>query len=120
MGVGKRYSNESLKDLKSGMSLKLAEALPKAIEMPKIALAPSLRLFLVPSSSIKKQSNSDCVEKVFPMILSANIVFTFLTAFKTPLPKNLLGSPSLNSTASCSPVEAPEGTIALPFQIILC
>ena len=37
-----------------------------------------------------------------------------LTAFKVPLPKYLVLSPSLSSTASCTPVDAPEGTIALP------
>ena len=44
------------------------------------------------------------------------MLLTLLTAFKTPLPKNLLGSLSLNSTASYSPVEAPEGTIDLPLN----
>ena len=42
------------------------------------------------------------------------ISFTFSTAFKTPLPKNS-GAPSLSSTASCSPVDAPEGTAARPM-----
>ena len=42
------------------------------------------------------------------------ISLTFLTAFKVPLPKKRDLSPSLNSNASLSPVEAPEGTIALP------
>ena len=40
--------------------------------------------------------------------------FTFLTAFRVPLPRYLALSPSLNSTASKAPVDAPDGTIALP------
>src|SRR5262245_6729677 len=34
------------------------------------------------------------------------------TAFSTPLPPKRRGSPSRSSTASCSPVDAPEGTAA--------
>ena len=37
-----------------------------------------------------------------------------LTALVTPLPPYLLLSPSLSSTASFSPVEAPDGTAARP------
>ena len=40
--------------------------------------------------------------------------FTFSTAFKTPLPRYRALSPSRNSTASYSPVDAPDGTIARP------
>src|SRR5256886_6948966 len=39
---------------------------------------------------------------------------TFFTASSTPLPPNRFWSPSRNSTASCSPVEAPLGTAARP------
>ena len=51
------------------------------------------------------------------------IVFTFSTAFKTPLPKYLKGSPSRNSKASFSPVDAPEGTDAsalMPESRVTC
>ena len=41
-------------------------------------------------------------------------MLTFSTAFCTPFPKNLSFSPSLNSTASKLPVDAPDGTIAMP------
>ena len=41
--------------------------------------------------------------------------FTLETAFKQPFPKYLDLSPSLNSTASLSPVDAPDGTAALPI-----
>ena len=40
---------------------------------------------------------------------------TFCTAVKTPFPRNLSLSPSLNSTASYIPVDAPDGTAALPI-----
>src|ERR1700692_1378357 len=36
------------------------------------------------------------------------------TALRTPLPRNFDLSPSRSSSASCSPVEAPEGTAARP------
>src|SRR6266540_6814044 len=39
---------------------------------------------------------------------------TLLTALRTPLPPYRLLSPSRSSTASCMPVDAPEGTIAVP------
>ncbi|MNF12282.1 hypothetical protein D3C80_2137090 [compost metagenome] len=42
--------------------------------------------------------------------------FTLSTAFKTPLPKYLFLSSSLNSTASKAPVDAPDGTAALPMN----
>ena len=41
-------------------------------------------------------------------------VLTFSTACWTPFPKYRLASLSRNSTASCSPVDAPEGTAARP------
>lgn len=47
------------------------------------------------------------------MIDSFNSFFIKLIAFETPLPWYLDLSPSLNSKASCLPVEAPEGTYAI-------
>ena len=41
-------------------------------------------------------------------------LFTCSTALETPLPPNFLGSLSLNSNASNSPVEAPLGLAARP------
>ena len=41
-------------------------------------------------------------------------MLTDFIADKTPFPRNLLGSLSLNSIASNLPVDAPEGTEALP------
>src|SRR5688572_25040476 len=48
------------------------------------------------------------------MICSAIRSSTFLHASRTPLPRYRDSSPSRNSTASCLPVEAPEGTAARP------
>src|SRR5688572_8011656 len=39
---------------------------------------------------------------------------TFATALRTPLPRKRLGSPSRSSSASRSPVDAPDGTAARP------
>lgn len=44
------------------------------------------------------------------------MLFILLTAFLTPFPKNLFLSLSLSSNASCCPVDAPEGTLALPNE----
>src|SRR6185503_7543620 len=41
---------------------------------------------------------------------------TLRTAFNTPLPPYRFLSPSRSSTASCSPVEAPDGTAARPIS----
>ena len=49
-----------------------------------------------------------------PITFLAILSFTLATALRTPLPPKRDLSPSRNSTASCSPVEAPEGTSARP------
>ena len=41
---------------------------------------------------------------------------TAATALVTPLPRNFDLSPSRSSTASCAPVEAPDGTAARPID----
>ena len=47
-----------------------------------------------------------------PRTAPARTVLTLATALEVPLPRYRPLSPSRNSTASCSPVEAPEGTEA--------
>ena len=47
------------------------------------------------------------------MIASLLFVLIFSTAFVTPFPKYLSLSPSLNSSASNSPVDAPLGAVPL-------
>ena len=69
----------------------------------------------VPSKSIINLSIATWSKASIPITASAIISFTFSTAFKTPLPKYLDLSPSLNSTASWTPVDAPDGTDALPI-----
>ena len=92
----------------------LAAAFATANETPKIALAPSFDLFGVPSKSIMSWSILFCSNIEVPKSAWAMMVLTFSTALSTPLPINAF-PPSLSSTASCSPVEAPEGTAARPI-----
>ncbi len=91
-----------------------AAAFATASDTPKIAFAPSFDLLGVPSKSIIVLSTRFCSKTDIPKISSAITVFTLSTALVTPLPINA-SPPSRNSTASCSPVEAPEGTAALPI-----
>ena len=49
-----------------------------------------------------------------PAIAGAISPLTLATACVTPLPRSSASSPSRSSSASCSPVEAPEGTAARP------
>src|SRR5260370_40812743 len=49
-----------------------------------------------------------------PVMAGAIFLLMLPAALRVPLPRNRLGSLSRNSTASCSPVEAPEGTAARP------
>ena len=80
-----------------------------AIDTANIAFAPSLLLFSVPSNSTNILSISDWLKGLKPIRDLLISVLMLLTAFITPIPLYLL-SPSRNSTASCIPVEAPEGT----------
>ena len=89
--------------------------LATAIETPKIALAPNLDLFSVPSNWINALSIPTWSKTSNPINASEIISLTLLTAVKVPFPRYLLLSPSLSSTASWIPVDAPDGTIALPI-----
>ena len=55
-----------------------------------------------------------CSMTFIPISSGAIISLTFETALRTPFPKYRFGSPSLSSIASCSPVDAPDGTEAIP------
>src|SRR5262249_21567379 len=79
-----------------------------------MAVAPSLPLFRVPSSSIRVWSISDWPRTSIPSTASAISPRTLAIALRTPLPPKRLGSPSRSSTASWAPVDAPEGTAAVP------
>mmetsp|Transcript_11301 Transcript_11301/g.41904 ORF Transcript_11301/g.41904 Transcript_11301/m.41904 type:complete len:304 (+) Transcript_11301:750-1661(+) len=95
-----------------GTPFSAAPALETAIDTAKIAFAPSLPLFLVPSSSIIRSSMVFCSVGSLPISAGPRMVLMFSTAFVTPLPIHLALSPSRSSTASWMPVEAPLGVIA--------
>ncbi len=78
-----------------------------------MALAPSEALVSVPSSRIMAWSTLRWSRASKPSSSSAIGPLTLPTAVATPLPPNR-SPPSRNSTASNSPVEAPEGTAARP------
>jgi hypothetical protein len=80
-----------------------------------MAFAPNFDLFSVPSNSIIISSRLIWSKTLFPINASRKTVFTFSQAFNTPFPTKRFLSPSRNSTASCIPVEAPEGTAARPI-----
>ncbi len=79
-----------------------------------MALAPSLPLFGVPSSSIITRSIPAWSVTDMPVISFAMTSLTFSTARCTPLPRYRSASASRSSTASRVPVDAPEGTAARP------
>ena len=89
-------------------------ALADASDTPRIAFAPNLDLFCDPSKLIRVLSILVWSLTSVPIRVLLISLFTLFTAFKTPLPLYLLLSLSLNSAASYSPVEAPDGTAALP------
>src|SRR5690242_961589 len=82
------------------------------METPRTALAPSLALLGVPSSSIMRASMASWSRGSRPMSSGAILELTLSTALETPLPPHFFLSSSRSSTASCSPVDAPEGTAA--------
>ena len=87
----------------------MAAARAVAIDTARIALAPRLDLSFVPSALIIAASTAYVSEASIPSIASLIVVLIFSTAFVTPFPRYLDLSPSLNSSASNSPVEAPLG-----------
>ena len=96
----------------SGVLAEAASARASAIELPTVALAPSLLLLAVPSRSIMAWSASASEAQGRPQSRSRISVLTEVTAPRTPLPSYRSGSPSRRSTASREPVEAPDGTPA--------
>ncbi len=82
------------------------------METERIAFAPNFAFVGVLSNSLfMKLSNSSCLLHSIPIMAGAMISFTLDTALETWAPRNSF-PPSLNSTASCSPVDLPEGTAA--------
>src|SRR5215210_1040332 len=78
-----------------------------------MALAPRRPLLGVPSSSIIARSRPAWSSASSPATAAAISPLTFATARPTPLPPHR-SPPSRSSTASNSPVDAPEGTVARP------
>ena len=97
----------------SGTSASAAAAFATASETPRMAFAPRRAFVSVPSSSIMAASSARCSRASSPRMRSAISPFTWATARPTPFPAHA-SPPSRSSTASCSPVEAPEGTAAAP------
>jgi hypothetical protein len=82
-----------------------------ASDTPRMALAPSFDLLDVPSSSIIAAVDGDLVGGVHAEHLGGDLVVDVLDGLAArPCRGSAALSPSRSSTASCSPVEAPEGT----------
>src|SRR5260221_6316741 len=92
----------------------MALARATAIDTPSSAFAPSRPLLGVPSSAIIAPSTARW-SAAFPVSAAAISPFTFATAFRTPLPPYRRVSPSRSSSASRTPVDAPDGTAARPI-----
>src|SRR5205814_4872397 len=97
-----------------GTPLDRASARAAAIDTPRSAFAPSRLLVAVPSSAINASSSARWVSNWRPTIVAAISPLMLATAFRTPLPPYRAGSPSRSSSASRSPVDAPDGTAARP------
>src|SRR6202158_601662 len=95
-----------------GRAQAFADARAAAIETARIAFAPSRPLLGVPSNSMSLASSVRWSAASTPARASAISPLTLATACRTPLPRYCVLSPSRNSTASCSPVDAPLGTMA--------
>ena len=91
-----------------------AAAFATANDTPSVAFAPKFDLFSVSSSSTNVLSIFLWSYTFMSIIFFDIFLFTFSTALLTPFPKYLDLSPSLNSTASKLPVDAPDGTSATP------
>ncbi|CAB4600671.1 unannotated protein [freshwater metagenome] len=113
IGTGKVFASSPPIDLYNGRFRALDAALATARLTPSRAFAPSRDLFSVPSRAIIFLSIACWSKPSKPTTASRISELTLATACNTPLPKKRF-PPSRNSTASCSPVDAPEGTMARP------
>jgi len=86
--------------------------LQTARETANSALAPSALLSCVPSASSRHWSTASCAVGSMFNTAGSKLQWMFWMPFSTPLPANRATSPSRSSSASCSPVLAPEGTAA--------
>ena len=113
IGTGRRFPEIPPRKRYNGISSACAAALAVAIDTARIALAPSFDLSLVPSAAIIAASIAYISLASIPIMVSAIVVLIFSTALETPFPRYLEVSPSLNSSASNSPVDAPLGAVPL-------
>ena len=102
--------------LYSGIFKAKAQAFAFAIDTASIALAPNSPLFSDLSRFIIIWSILFWFKAFSPSKAGYISSLMFFTAFNTPFPPYLF-SPSLNSTASNIPVDAPDGTMAHPVYI---
>ena len=118
VGVGRTRARRRRGSARAAGRRVAAAARATAIETARMALAPSLALVggavrvdehLVDGGLVERRS---C-----PRWRAPSLVSTLWTAFCTPLPPKRALSPSRSSTASCSPVDAPLGTAALPTAV---
>ncbi|MQY81407.1 MAG: hypothetical protein GH158_04110 [Dehalococcoidia bacterium] len=84
-----------------------------ARDTARIALPPNRCLLGVPSSSESALSIASCLEAGIPFSAGPITSRTLRTAFKTPLPPNLFGSPSSSWPTSLLPALIPAGTADL-------
>ena len=112
MGTGRRTAPAPPRYRYRGRPNASAAARATASETPNIALAPSLALLGVPSSSRSALSTATWWDASQPLRVSLIRLLTLSTALRTPLPLKRFLSPSRSSKASRVPVEAPEGTPA--------
>ncbi len=111
IGTGSRWAFGPPTYRKSGRFADSAAARATASETPRMALAPSLDLLGVPSSSSMRWSTSRCSDASKPTSSGPIPSRTAFTALSTPLPPYRL-PPSRSSIASNAPVDAPDGTAA--------
>ena len=114
IGTGRTLALGPPKYLYRGNPQESAAALATARDTANVALAPNTLLNSVPSIASIVSSIPTWSVTSIPINFGAINSLTFLTAFNTPCPPKRVLSPSRSSTASRSPVEAPDGTIARP------
>ena len=114
IGTGSLLPDTPPKNRYSGISREIAAALAAAMETARMAFAPRRDLSFVPSTSIIALSTAQVSDASIPFKVSLMTVLMFSTAFCTPFPRYLALSPSRNSSASNSPVDAPLGAMPRP------
>ena len=112
-GVGSSAASGPPRYWYSGTPCAAAAAWAAAIDTASVALAPSLDLLGVPSSSIRRSSSAAWSLAAMPITARAMSPLTCATARCTSRPP-CGWPPSRSSSASRVPLLAPAGTIARP------